>query len=234
MKSLILGYLFLVLYSIPNYSQNKPFFKEVWYDKTPVSGDIRVGIIDKIDDVNINPNNENYYAYIADQKFTNGYLLCTVISSRDGRYKADIAHSLDNKEPYSLHSFSWDSQHKEELNKMKKSEITIISKVAETCDADPEYFTISQWEKGSLESVFVALNSEKKPHIQIKYANKPKDVCSCEKIEGEVNVNYNYICEIPTEKIKDAVEINVIQKVVRLSNVYSVPYKLHIKIPSNE
>ena len=212
-------------------TKTKTLIKEIWYDKTPVSGDIRVGIISEFDTTNL-PLDTFYYAYVPDEPIE-GLKLCTVISSRDGRYKGELITDLNEDMRGTISGIDWKSEHFEDLAAMKKNDITILSMVAETCDSDPKFYTLSQWSKSKTDSIYIILNSEKKPKIKIKSDGIKK--CNCKELAGETNVNFNYKCSIPISYLKDKFEMDVVQTVIRLSNVTSVKYPIvGLKVPQSE
>jgi hypothetical protein len=232
MRIQVLGFIYLLLFSFTTQAQ-KFNFTETWYDKTPVSGDIRVGIINEVSNELINPFPDVYYAYI-DISTTEKDSLCTVISSRDGRYKGQLSHALTEDMKGKISNFEWPSKYQNKLSEMKKSEITMISYVAETCDSDAKYYTLSQWDNSKAVNLYIALNSEKKPFIKIKTEGEKDKTYKCQKIEDETNVNYNYICKVPVDQVSKAYEVLVVQRVVRLSSFHFIDYELDLKVLKND
>lgn len=69
---------------------------EVYYDRVPVSGEIRVGAITSERDSKIIPS--KFYVRIPEHKENN---LSVEVSSRDGRYEANLPYDIKRLKPNS-------------------------------------------------------------------------------------------------------------------------------------
>lgn len=204
---------------------------EVWYDKVPVSGEIRVGIMTTNEDANINPS----YFYVMIPKHTEKFLFCE-ISSRDGRYEASVSYDISNLKPGS-HKFILPTQHINELKNYHSNDITILTSIGDTQSGEPTYFTSASWE--SINSypanIYILLNSEKKTSIVVENKKlNTQNEYPCEKIVTDSSIAYNCLCKIPTNILDASSELFIKQRVRRMRKISYNSYPITFKLPSNE
>lgn len=187
--------------------------KEILYDKTPVSGEIKVGLMYVTTEDIVVPN---YFYAKMPHKNIEGKKLCTIISSNDGLYKGEVIHTLRKEFEGKTMTFQWESVYMDKLKKYHRNEFAILSGIATDCNKPIETFVIVDWTaKHSNEFAFI-INSDKKPRISVKKATEQK-IFECEKIEGTQNVTFNYRCQLSLADIEMASSIYVQQKIKKLS-----------------
>lgn len=204
---------------------------EVWYDKVPVSGEIRVGIMTSNEESKINPS--TFYVMIP--KHTEKFLFCE-ISSRDGRYEASVSYNIAGLKPGS-HRFSLPSQHINELKNYSSKDITILTSIGNTLSSDPTFFTSASWEPVNSYPtyIYILLNSERNTSIVVE--NKKSDNRNeypCDKIITDSSIAYNCLCKIPTNILDVNSELFIKQRVRKMRKITYNSYPITFKLPSNE
>ncbi len=204
---------------------------EVWYDKVPVSGEIRVGIMTTNHDASINPS----YFYVMIPKHTERFLFCE-ISSRDGRYEASVSYNITNLKPGS-HKFSLPTQHIDDLKNYRSKDITILTSIGNTHSDELKYFTSASWQPVTTypTDIYILLNSEKKTSIVVenkKLANRNE--YPCDKIITDSSIAYNCLCKIPTKILDANSKLFIKQRVRRMKKITYNSYPITFKLPSYE
>lgn len=216
----------LVCSFVPGFSQAVDFDagsrKEVLYEKTPVSGEIKVGLMFLNADQIVNSN--TFYARLPKEKL-DGKKLCTIISSNDGLYKGELSHTLKASHEGKTVEFKWESIYSEKLKKYHRSEFAILAGIASRCDKAIENFVVVDWTVNHSQELNFIINSDKKPRVSI--AGKTKQIFECDAIQGNQNVTFNYRCKVPLSAITAESKIYIQQKVKKLNtftmNEYAFP-----------
>jgi len=204
---------------------------EVWYDKVPVSGEIRVGIMVVNTDESISPS--SFYVILPTHE--EKYLFCE-ISSRDGRYEASLTYDI-SKLKIGCHKFEFPTQHKEELKQYSANDITILTSIGNNPDSDTSYFTSASWVfvNSIPENIVILLNSERRTTIVVEdRKTKTNQEFSCEKIQAEASISYNSKCIIPSKVIDANSDVFIKQRVRRMNKITYNSYPITFKLPSNE
>jgi len=134
---LVLLYLFLYSSSLKSQSTDNNW--EVWQNSIPASTGVKVGIVDANLIENINP--KTVYVNLPEKPTSD---LCIEISSKDGRYKAQ---RLIPKEKLikGINPIPWPTRYIDKLSGFSSDEITILARLSQSCDDDPEYMVASSW-----------------------------------------------------------------------------------------
>jgi len=204
---------------------------EVWYDKVPVSGEIRVGIMADQNDEAINPT--TFYIMIPEHK--EKFLSCE-ISSIDGRYEASVNYNI-SKLKAGIHQFNLPTKHVSDLKSYSYSDITILTSIIDNLEDKAKYYTSASWKPITSypENIYVYLNSERTTTLAVE--DKTKNVKSefkCIKIENSSSIAYNKVCKIPSKSISPNTEIFVKQRVRRMKKISYNSYPISLKLPLNE
>ena len=196
--------------------------KEVLYDKTPVSGEIKVGLMFQHTNQIVTSN--TFYAKLPKEKL-DGKKLCTIISSNDGLYKGELSHTLKTSHEGKTVEFKWESIYSDKLKKYHRNEFAILSGIASRCDKAIENFVVVDWTTNHSNEINFIVNSDKKPRVSI--AGKTKQIFECDAIQGNQNVTFNYRCKVPLSAITADSKIYIQQKVKKLNtftmNEYAFP-----------
>ena len=204
---------------------------EVWYDKVPVSGEIRVGIM--VDQINESINPTTFYIMIPEH--TEKFLSCE-ISSIDGRYEASVAYDI-SKLAAGVHQFNLPTKHANDLKSYSYSDIALLTSITDNLEDKAKYYTSASWKPIITypENIYVYLNSERTTTIVVE--DKTKDNLSefkCIKIENPSSIAYNKVCKIPSKSISANTEIFVKQRVRRMKKISYNSYPISLKLPVNE
>ena len=199
---------------------------KTWYDKIPVSGEIRVGLMNEFNSESFNP--KSFYVNIPEKINKN---LCVDINSKDGRYHANLNYDLSNVQ-LGINEFEWPTSHYKELLKYNKQEITIICSIRNSCKEKPDYYVVSSWENNfSTDTVYVLVNSLKIPTIEIENRSTNKiSKFKCKKINVKPTITYNCKCGIPKSEIKNAKTIKIVQRIRKINRISYNRYPILIKI----
>ena len=201
---------------------------EVWIDKIPISGEIRVGVLEDFENQNLSPS--SFYVLIPEKK---SKMLCVEICSKDGRYKANREYKID-KLKLGSNNLIWPTKLKPELKNYKKRDLSILSSISESCEDDPEYYTLSSWSDNfdSDTSFSLLLKSEVPPSINI--TNKKEGIqknIKCEKLELPPMITFDCKCDIPKNLLKNGSQITIKKRVRKINRVSYKRYSFPIKLP---
>lgn len=226
-------YLFLLTSTTTVFSQTEPIAPiqnpnwEVWNKKIPVSGEIRTGLmVDQMEPALIQ---RHFFVQIPREKFKT---LCVEISSNDGRYEAHLEYDISGIKP-GVHQFKWPTQYYDDLKKMNTQQITILARVGDKCDLNPDQFVLTSWRKSDFNNeMYIILNSEKKAFVRIvnKDTGKKTDYKST-LFSNQPNVAYNCFCRVPISNLDENSQVFVVQR-IRMGpgkvsfNSYEMPVKL--------
>jgi len=204
---------------------------EVWYDKVPVSGEIRVGIMTSFGDININPS--FFYVMIPDNK--EKFLHCT-ISSRDGRYEASITYNIENLKSGS-HKFSLPTQHKTELKNYTSNDITILTSIGNISLENTAFYTSASWHPITKfpEIIYIYINSERKSTIVVENSKLGSTLqFPCKKIIETSSIAYNNLCKVQTKDLDLNSNLFIRQRIRKMNKITYNSYPITFKLPSNE
>lgn len=200
---------------------------EKYYDRVPVSGEIRVGALASDSDEKIIPT--KFFVRVPEHKEST---LCVEISSRDGKYEAKLPYKIKGLK-HGIYEFSLPTRHIQELKKYSMREIVILTRIAETCESDEGFYVLSAWNRPELETdrLFIYLNSEKPTFLRYrdKLTGENQNI-ECLKIETQNSISYNCKCEVPNKGLDGLNEFYIRQRVrtggTISYNIYPFPFKL--------
>ena len=186
---------------------------ENWVEEIPVSGELRVGFVSNYTTENI--SSKRFYANVPKKHSGN---LCAIISSKDGRYRANANYNITNTLP-GIHSFEWDSDFFNDLKQDYNSQnLVILCKIAENCSDKGDGYTLASWNKENDDTeAHLMLNSEVKP--KLKFDGKSNPQCNCIELTDLAKVSYNYVCSFPKKLLKNTEEITIVQKMYMLDEI---------------
>lgn len=194
---------------------------ETWYDKVPVSGEIRTGLVTCID-----YSIELPRVFYVNIPKSNKKILNVEITSNDGRYTAHMQYPIEGMN--GNHAFKWKSDHFNKLKSYSPNDVTLLSWLTENKDQDKTEFVISSWDNTANDNiVYIVLNSSKKTLININNNTTGSNkTISCVKYQDKPNVSYNCYCPIETSLLEGDVEVSIVQKSRRARNSYTMNIKL--------
>ena len=209
-------------YSFAQIEPNKTVLEksnwEVWQDKIPVSGGVRVGLMLADNSIKVNPS--SFYVHVPNTEIK---ILCVELSSKDGRYSAKIDYSIDNLK-IGIHQFLLPTKYKKELSSYKADEIVILASLNENCNENPKAYLISNWNNlNTKKNVFVYINSQ----IPAKLVADSIEF-DCEDLESP-SIAFNKKCKIPLTSLKETSLLYIKQRTRRMGSVKFNSYELPIK-----
>ena len=191
---------------------------ETWHDKVPVSGEIRTGLM--MGEICTDKIKNSFYVKIPD---SNNYTFLNVdISSNDGRYVYTARYNIKGQK--GIIELIRDTKLAKKLQTYQCNELTILSWLTNGPKDKKEEFVLSGWSSNfKAKNAIVYLNSENPALIYvINNSTKKSETIPCKIIEGESNVAYNCLCELPLQFITEDTDISVVQRVRRSQNRYSM------------
>ena len=231
----ILNLFFLLSLSVIYCQNNEPINLksnwEVWYDKVPVSGDIRVGVMADQNNESIDPTT----FYILIPEHTEKYLFCE-FSSIDGRYEASVNYDISNLNA-GVHKFILPTKHVSALKNYSYSDIAILTSIVDNFDYKASYFISASWKPITSfpEYIYVYLNSERPTTIVLEdKLSKSKEEFKCNRVENPSSIAYNKVCRISSKTISINTEIFVKQRIRRMKKISYNSYPITLKLPTNE
>ena len=205
---------------------------EIWLDKVPISGNVRVGLMFDSDTKNkLNP--EHFFAVIPKERLSSN--LCVELSSKDGRYSAKIDYPIKSSD-YGRLGFILPTKYKSALSKFNTNEVVILASLSNDCNSNPESYVLSSWirippDAVKTNRVSVYVNSIS-PTTLILGENTAKPI-ECTSLEFPT-VAYNKKCTIPVNRLDDKTSILIKQRKRRGAKVSFSTYKLPFRYFKNE
>ena len=198
---------------------------EVWYDKIPVSGDLRVGLMNDFSDQKLlDPS--TFYCTIPAVHPSN---LCVEISSQNGRYEAVLAYDI-SKLPAGEHQFQLPTSYGNKLKAFASKDIAILLRGSQKCGDNSGEYYYGRWSQTpKSDTLYVLLNTENPTFI--KYDDKDgisKEV-KCYQLEVPNAVAFNCMCKVPIKSIQKAKNINILHRVRKSGVTKIIPYDFEIK-----
>lgn len=198
---------------------------EIWFDKIPVSGDLRVGLMNDFSAQKLlNPS--TFYCTIPAVHPSN---LCVEISSQNGRYEAELEYDI-SKLPAGEHQFQLPTSYAEKLKSFTPKDIAILVRGSNVCGDKSGAFYYARWSMTpKSDTLFALLNSENPTIIKIEESSGNIKEIQCDKLTDPSAVAYNCICKIPIKAIQKAKDITIIHRVRRGPVTKIIPYAFEIK-----
>lgn len=190
---------------------------EVWQRKIPVSGGVRVGLMSLEKDKAINPT--SFYVRIPK---TNVTTLHVELSSKDGRYSAELDYSIDNIK-VGTHQFVVPTKFKNELSNYKTEELVILATIKEDRDSSQKAYLLSSWHNLENTKGVIYINANVPSKLIVN--NKTFD-CSDVSIP---TISFNKKCEFPIKELEGAKTIFIKQRYRIMGRIKFNSYELPIK-----
>jgi len=206
------------------FAQLKPIqnsLSETWYDKVPVSGEIRAGLMTEIDCSEYVKGN----FFIKLPTNHNTKFLNIDISSNDGRYLYTAHYDIEGE--HGIIEVIRDTKILKKLSNYKCSDLAILAWINDDPKEEKETFVLANWEP-NLESeiVTIFLNSSNKAVLNYKDKETNESVTTpCQTITDQANVAFNCQCQISMDKLENSSEISIVQRVRRSQVRHSMKIK---------
>jgi hypothetical protein len=230
--SILLGFVFVQLSLNTSTAQIKPLDLpdgwEVWYDKVPVSGGFRVGLIDDYMDTPL--DKPFFHVQIPEHEEK---LLCVLVSSRDGRYKAELTYDISGLSE-GRYAFEWPTLYFNKLKQFTAQDLTILCSVGNSCDQDAAYYAYASWNDSTQsDTLFLLVNSDRPPRVVVEDegGSEKSKAIDCERINVRAGIAYNCLCKIPKNLVRPASQLFVVKRVRRLGRTSFIRYPLPLKPP---
>ena len=232
MRIIIIIFLFSIFQC---YSQIKPSAEvensdwEVYQEKIPVSGGVRVGLMLDQKDLEFNPS--RFYVNIPKTVITN---LCVEISSKDGRYSAKLNYDI-SATVNGFKEFYLPTKYVGELSNYASNELVILASLSNTCVEKVESYLISSWENsGENSAVVLYINSTIETSLMVKSSDGNSEEFSFEKVNSPT-VAYNKKCVVPLNTLNgESTMLFINQRVRKMGRVKFNSYKMPLKLSKFE
>ncbi len=198
---------------------------EIWQDKIPVSGGVRVGLM--FEEVKNKINPLSFYVKIPPSEKDS---ICVEISSKDGRYSAKRTVPIKNNNGNPYHKYILPTKYKKELSSYNTDKVVILASLNEdsNCSKKVEFYLISSWEKPEpkdKDSIVVYVNSQ----IPIKIVVGNREPIDCLELDSPT-VAYNKKCVINDIKLDSLPNmITIEQRISRMGRIQLNNYEIPIK-----
>jgi len=196
---------------------------ETWYDKVPVSGEIRTGLMtgenctEKV--------KTNFFVKLPNSHNAN-YLNIDIISN-DGRYMYTAHYELKDKQGGVIEIVRASNMSNKLVN-YKCEDLTILAWINNDPLEEKEKFVLANWDSNfDSKNVTIYLNSENKSVIYLENkTTKKSNTVPCEAITGQANVAYNCLCKVSVSDLKNASKVSIVQRVRRSQIRHDMSIKL--------
>jgi hypothetical protein len=174
-----------------------------WQERVPVSGGIRVGVV-VWQPGRFNPRE---LLLILPDLATRPRQLCVEISSRDGRYSAQLDYLIANEPPGPIRAVV-DAEDLDKVNTAAGEDVAVLASLSNDCRAEtPSVYLVAAWRlPTNREPIAVLLNSRVPTTIVGAGASVP-----CTELTG-VTTAYNLRCELPPQWANGEVRLGISQK----------------------
>ena len=215
--------LLLILVLTPNYTLADivaTSLNETYSDTVKVSGEFLVG-------VQLEATSEQKRLHVNFPESTTGNL-CIVLSSIDGKYKANLSYTLTTPQS-GLKDIGFVSEHPKVLMNYSTQEIAVSASLKESCvESFPSKSLVASWNKETKNNLILLIRSDARkdtayiPNFKNKIAHT-----KCKKIRSSYNVSYDKYCKFENIDINSINEIEIIRK-----NLQSIePEKIYFHSP---
>ena len=196
---------------------------EVWQDKIPVSGGVRVGLMfeDKVG----NFNSSQFFVMVPKTEIKN---LCIELSSKDGRYSAKLNYNLKDVEE-GLQQFYLPTKYKNELSRYRSDEVVILASLNMICKQKPDSYLISGWNyPKKATSAIVYINSQIPTTLVVNTKRKEDNELQCTELESPT-IAFNKKCVIPLSILNFDSLLFIKQRIRRMGRVKFNSYQIPLK-----
>ncbi|MET0123821.1 MAG: hypothetical protein ABW124_22545 [Candidatus Thiodiazotropha sp. 6PLUC9] len=139
--------------------------------------------------------------------------LCIDIKSNDGRYKATLAHNIE--QPISgVTKIVFNSKFQEVLNKYSADEVAIKSSFKSSCNEHKsQKLLISSWDRIISDELLLLIRSDaRKDTAYTPDSLNPASSAKCKRIRRSNNISYDKTCVIKTFDISRMNKIEIVRK----------------------
>jgi len=200
---------------------------EKYRDSVPVGGGFRVGVMAFFDEVEVNPN--QFWVFLPPLNATSDSLLCVEISSKDGRYVAQLPYRLSGpvgRASRQAQPVDLPTSHAEKLRDYTPDELAILAHLSSQCEGPTGHYVVSAWNaETSPDTISVLVNSDVYTSVVggSKYAVDFE--VPCPRLESPAKA-YNRRCDIPVSFLTPGITVDVRQR----NRLGSKTYK-HYSLP---
>lgn len=197
---------------------------EVWQERIPVSGGVRVGLMLEQSKSEIKPN--RFFVMIPDTALKS---LCVELSSKDGRYSARVDYDLTGVEQ-GMKEFYLPTRYAKELKKYASDELVILASLSSSCGENPEWYLISSWDDKIYEtaSVVAYVNSAVSTSLSFQNGNGDNKELKFENLKIPT-VAFNKKCIVPINLLGTESLLQVRQRVRKMNRVRFNTYEIPVK-----
>ena len=195
---------------------------EQWHEKVPVSGGVRVGVMAVDEATAVDPR-----SFVAFLPASDLPLLCVEISSKDGRYEANLEFELAGRNA-GLLRFELPTKHRNELSRYAPPDLAILARLGRDCTAPPDRFVVAGWTDRALADTIVVFVNSDAPTMIVAGANGViSESAPCEEIVGGAAPKaYNLACRVPKSWVGADTQFWVRQRIRRGRTVKLTDYDL--------
>lgn len=203
---------------------------EEYRESVPVGGGFRVGVMAFSDKVAVNPN--RFWVFLPPLNASSDSLLCVEISSKDGRYVAQLPYELSGTAgPVSLEArpVELPTNHTGKLRRYAPDELAILAHISPRCGGPTGQYVVSAWHgEASPDTISVLVNSDVYTSIVggSKYAVSFE--VPCRRLKSPAKA-YNRRCDIPASFLSPSITVDVRQRTTlgtKRYKYYSLPLRL--------
>ncbi|WP_405570179.1 hypothetical protein [Winogradskyella sp. Asnod2-B02-A] len=196
---------------------------EQWQDKVPVSGNVRVGLMLDQEEKDFDPS--SFYVLIPETETAN---LCVELSSKDGRYSANINYDISELQS-GIQEFVLPTKYKSELEDYSANEVVILSTLSQDCEGEVEAYLVSGWlETVESKSVSVYVNSMVPTSVIVEKKDNDFLEFKCSTVEFP-KVAYSKKCTIPIEDYNSASKLIIKERIGRGNRTNFMKHKMIVK-----
>jgi len=182
-------------------------FREEFLQRVPISSaGIRVGVLTDVIGQRIDP--ARFFVYLPAHRSRS---LCVEISSRDGRYGAEMEYRLDMVVPGRI-TLSIPSRHVSDLRGYRSHQIAVLARLGNSCERPDGEFVVASWvaDHGT-ERVLVLVNSPA-PEVDVLvpvHGNVVRRV-RCSPVREGRAIAYNWQCHLALPHRGRRVDLHVV------------------------
>lgn len=197
---------------------------EVWQERVPVSGGVRVGLMLNSSQSEIKPH--RFFVMIPETGIKN---LCVELSSKDGRYSAKVDYDLTGVEQ-GMKEFYLPTRYAKELKKYTSDELVILASLSSSCNVNPHWYLISSWDPKFQDatSVVAYVNSVVSTSLSLQRANGENEELKFESLQLPT-VAFNKKCVVPFKLMGTESILQVRQRVRKMNRVRFNTYEIPVK-----
>jgi hypothetical protein len=201
--------------------QNKNW--EVWHDKVPISGDIKVGLVNIPISEKKLISNKLYIKYKDNTSKQKKIII--EISSRDGKYEAKLPYTLMNTDNDGIYELELPTKYFTQLKNYNLKDLAILAKIDDGTNAN---FLCASWQKEFDNNVTLYLNSENATYIMPNINGKAGEKKKCDRILEKYSVSYNCKCDVTIDATKGVSNYTILQRSSSASSVSYNSYKINV------